>query len=124
MVHLNKLLNVLSVVSETPDKSAAIMQLLFIVIMFVAAYFLIINPQKKKQKEALSMISTMDIGDEVVTVSGIIGTVVTIKEDYVVIETSGDRNKIRIQKWGIKTNNTATERSNSSSTPNKPSSKK
>ncbi len=73
-------------------------------LMFVVFYFLLIRPQKKREKQTNEMRSSIDVGDDVVTIGGIVGTVVSIKEDTLVIETSGDRNKIRIQRWAIQGN--------------------
>lgn len=86
------------------------LNMIFVLFFVVLMYFLTIRPQKKKEKEAEQLRSNIDIGDEIVTIGGIIGTVVSIKDDFIVIETGGDRNKIRINKWAIHSNNTATER--------------
>ena len=49
-------------------------------------------------------------GDEVTTIGGIMGRVVTVKEDALIIETGADRNKMKIARWAIQVNNTATEK--------------
>ncbi len=77
-----------------------------IVLIFVVFYFFMIRPQKKKEKEIQRMRSNLQVGDEVVTSGGIIGRVVSIREDTVVIETGSDRSKVRIARWAIQTNNT------------------
>ncbi len=69
--------------------------------MILIFYFLLIRPQKKQQKRMQNMLDALQINDEVVTIGGIMGKVVTIKEDDVVIETSADRNKIKFQKSAI-----------------------
>ncbi|MCR4616241.1 MAG: preprotein translocase subunit YajC [Clostridiales bacterium] len=73
-------------------------------------YFMTIRPQKKKQKEEQAMRDNLQIGDEVTTIGGIVGKIVTTKEDVLIIETGADRNKIKITRWAISTNNTANER--------------
>ena len=73
-------------------------------------YFIIIRPQKKKEKEAQSMRSNVQIGDEVVTIGGIVGLVVRKTEDTLLIETGGEKNKFHIKTWAIQENITATER--------------
>lgn len=73
-------------------------------------YLVIIRPQKKKEKEAQSMRSNVQIGDEVVTIGGIVGLVVRKTEDTLLIETGGEKNKFRIKTWAIQENITATER--------------
>lgn len=80
-----------------------------IVIILIAFYFLLIRPQQKKDKEDKAMRENLDIGDEVVTAGGIIGRVVSIKDDTLVIETGSDRSKIRITKWAVSQNLTAAE---------------
>ena len=76
--------------------------IIMIVVMAVAMYFLMIRPQKKKQKEEQEMRDSIQIGDEVTTIGGIIGRVVTVKEDSIVIETGADRTPIEFEKNAIK----------------------
>ena len=64
-------------------------------------YFIIYRPQKKQEKETADMRSSIELGDVIVTTGGIIGMVVKVKDDMLLIETSGDRTKIQIQKWAI-----------------------
>lgn len=84
--------------------------LLLMGVLFVAMYFLMIRPQKKKQKEEQQMRDSIQIGDEITTIGGIIGRVVTVKDEYIVVETGADRVKMRFQRWAVQTNNTANER--------------
>ena len=76
--------------------------LIMIAIMFVAMYFLTIRPQKKAEKEANDMRNNLAVGDEVTTIGGIIGKIVSIKEETCVIETSRDGTKIRFLKSAIR----------------------
>lgn len=64
-------------------------------------YFFIYRPQKKQEKETREMRSSIAVGDVIVTTGGIVGMVVKVKEDMLLIETSGDRTKIQIQKWAV-----------------------
>lgn len=80
-----------------------------IIVVLAVFYFLLILPQKKKEKAERKMRENLEIGDEVVTVGGIIGLVVSVKEDTVVLETGSDRSKIRLAKWAISQNITASE---------------
>ena len=75
--------------------------ILMLVVMFVAMYFLTIRPQKKAEKEANDMRNNLQIGDEITTIGGIIGRIVSIKEETCVIETSRDGTKIRFLKSAI-----------------------
>ncbi len=80
--------------------------LLPMILILVVFYFILIRPQKKKDKETQQMRSSVQIGDEITTIGGIIGIIVSLKEDNVVIETAGERNKIRIKRWAIQSNET------------------
>lgn len=82
------------------------MQILPFVLLLVVFYFFLIRPQRKKDKETQSMRNSIQVGDEITTVGGIVGIVVSIKEDTVVLETGGDRSKIRIKRWAVQTNET------------------
>ena len=81
----------------------------FMVLLFAVMYFILIRPQKKKDKEAKAMQSSLQVGDEIVTIGGIVGLVVQVNEDNIVIETTGNRNKIRLKNWAVQENLTMTE---------------
>ena len=76
-----------------------IVMLLAVVVFF---YFFLIRPQKKQEKEAANMRNSLEIGDEVVTIGGIIGQVVSLKGETVTIATGKDRNKIRFLRTAIR----------------------
>lgn len=78
-------------------------------IMVVFFYFFLIRPEKKRNQEMQNMLNNIQVADEVVTNGGIIGRVVSVKEDTVLIETGSDRTKIRILKQAIAKNNTVHE---------------
>ncbi len=84
--------------------------IIMLVVMAVAMYFLMIRPQKKKQKEEQQLRDSIQIGDEITTIGGIMGRVVTVKDDSIVIETGTDRVRMRFQRWAIQTNDTANAR--------------
>ena len=84
--------------------------IIMMVAMFAFMYFSMIRPQKKRQKEEEAMRNAVDVGDEITTIGGIIGRVVTVKEDSIIIETGTDRTKMHFRKWAIQQNNTANER--------------
>ena len=87
-----------------------LVMIVMMAVLFGAMYFFTIRPQKKKQKEDQQMRDSLQIGDEITTIGGIVGRVVTIKDDSIVIETGADRNKMKIMRWAIQTNNTAAEK--------------
>ncbi|WP_210060486.1 preprotein translocase subunit YajC [Peptoniphilus stercorisuis] len=72
-----------------------------LIILFVAFYFMLIRPQKKRESKVKDMRAGIKVGDEIMTIGGIKGKVVLAKEDYVVIETSGEKSRIEVMKWGI-----------------------
>ena len=70
-------------------------------LMLVLLYFMIYRPQKKQEKKDAAMRSSLEIGDQVTTIGGVIGRVVAIKDDTFVLETGADRVKIRFTKSAI-----------------------
>mgnify|MGYP001105251694 FL=1 len=70
-------------------------------LMLVLLYFMIYRPQKKQEKKDAAMRAALEIGDQVVTIGGIVGRVVAIKDDTFVLETGSDRVKIRFTKTAI-----------------------
>ena len=74
---------------------------LMLAVMFVAFYFFGIRPQKKQEREANNMRNNLAVGDEITTIGGIIGKIVSIKEETCVIEPSPERTKIRILKTAV-----------------------
>ena len=70
-------------------------------LMFALMYFLLILPEKKRTKKYNEMVSALEKNDEIVTRGGILGKIVIVEYDYVVIETSAERTKLRITKNGI-----------------------
>lgn len=83
-----------------------ILQFGLIALMIVVMYFILIRPQRKKQKEEAKMRDNLQVGDEIVTIGGIVGKIVSMKEDSILIETGADRDKVRIMKWAVQLNNT------------------
>ncbi len=72
-------------------------------ILFVFMYFFMIRPQKKQEKKDAAMRDALAVGDEVTTIGGIIGKVVSIKGETFVLETTKDKTKIRFLKGAIRT---------------------
>ena len=79
------------------------------ILLIVLMYFLMIRPQQKKQKEEAKMRANLRVGDELTTIGGIKGRVVSIKDDTITIETSNDRTKIVFEKAAIGTVHTKHE---------------
>ena len=73
-------------------------------LLFLALWFFMIRPQKKKQKEEQKMRENLQIGDEIVTIGGIYGRVISLKEDTFVIESQSDHSKLTIARWALQSN--------------------
>ena len=84
-------------------------QMLPLVLIVVIMYFMLIRPQRKREKKVQEMRNNLQVGDEVITNGGIIGRVVSLREDTLVIETGSDRSKIRVARWAVQQNLTAKE---------------
>ena len=80
-----------------------------LVIALVLMWLLLFRPQQKRDKEAQQMRDNVRVGDEICTAGGLVGIVIKITEDTVVIETGGERSKIRVKKWAIHENITQIE---------------
>ena len=76
--------------------------IVMIVAMLALLYFFMIRPQKKQEKEVNTMRNNLVVGDEITTIGGIIGKIVSIKEETLVLETSRDGTKIRILKSSVR----------------------
>ena len=81
--------------------------IIMMVAMIAIFYFMLIRPENKRKKEAEQLRSQMKNGDSIITIGGITGTVVDIKEDRFVIETGADRVRIELMKWALSSNETA-----------------
>ena len=95
--------------SAAGGKNGTTSYIILMVVLLAVMYFMMIRPQKKRQKEEQEMRSSLEIGDEIITIGGIVGKVVTIREEDIVIETGADRTKMKIQRWAINTNVTKPE---------------
>ena len=94
----------------TPTAGASMMSLLITFLpMILIFYFLLIRPENKRKKEAEALRSALKKGDKITTIGGIVGTVVDVKENNIVIETSADQVRIELAKWALSTNETAAE---------------
>ena len=82
---------------------------IMMVAMLAIFYFMLIRPENKRKKEAEQMRSSVRKGDKITTIGGIIGTVVDVKENNIVIETSADQVRVEFAKWAISSNETAAE---------------
>ena len=86
-----------------PQGGGMMSMLLPLILMFVIFYFLLIRPENKRKKKTDEMRSSITLGDEIVTIGGIVGKVVQVTEDNITFETSEDRVRIQVKKWAIST---------------------
>lgn len=89
---------------ESNPQGGTLLLVFYLVIFGGAIYFMMIRPQKKKQKAEEKLRNSTQVGDEIVTIAGVYGRIVAIKEDSLIIESGPDRAKQRIARWAIQTN--------------------
>ena len=75
--------------------------IIVMVVMLVVMYFLMIRPENKRKKEAQQMRNSLQVGDVITTIGGIVGTICAVKENTIVIETSADRVRLEFTKWAV-----------------------
>lgn len=82
-------------------KNQIIMSVGLWVVIFVAFYFILIRPQKKKDQKLREMRDSVERGDTVVTIGGIIAKVAKVEEERIVLELGPNRTKVPFEKWAI-----------------------
>lgn len=80
-----------------------IMQILPFIVILGVFYFFLILPEKKRRNKYEGMLDSLKVNDEVLTRGGIIGKIITIKDDYLVIESGPERCRLKLSKQGIST---------------------
>ena len=93
--------------ATAPADGGMMSMLPMLLIMVVVFYFFLIRPENKKKKEAAEMRNALKVGDNITTIGGIIGDIVSVKEETLVLETSADKVRVEFAKWAVSTNNTA-----------------
>ena len=91
----------LNLLSTSTDALSFYSPFIMILVMVLFMWLFIYRPQKKQQQQETEMRNSLEIGDEVTTIGGIVGRVVAIKEDTFVLETGSDRTKIRFRRAAI-----------------------
>lgn len=87
--------------SEGFDISTIASYILPFAVVIVVFYFMLIRPENKRKKSVQKMLSELAPGDEITTRGGIVGKIISIKDDKVVIESGAERSKIQVMKWAI-----------------------
>ena len=80
-----------------------IISLLPLIVLFIAMYFLMIRPQKKKDKQIQDMRNSLQVGDEIVTIGGIYGKIVKTKDETIIIAVGADKVKFEMARWAVST---------------------
>lgn len=82
----------------------SVSMILMLLLFFVLMWFFMIRPEKKKQKKVEAMRNALSVGDEIITIGGVMGTIVHITEEDITIETSEDKVRVQFKKWAVSTN--------------------
>ena len=98
------MLNLLETTTTGSAMGGTIGMVIYIVLIIGVFYFLMIRPQRKKQKEEKQMRENLQVGDEIVTIGGIHGRVISLKEDTMVIESLSDHSKLTFSRWALQSN--------------------
>ncbi len=77
-------------------------QFLPMILIFVVFWFVLIRPQRKKDKEAQEMLKNLKVGDRICTIGGIYGTIVRIKDDVLTVEVGEAKTQMVFARWAIK----------------------
>ncbi len=74
---------------------------IYLALIVLVFYFLLIRPEKKRKAKLADMRSSLSVGDEITTIGGMVGKIVSIDEEFVTFETSEDRVRIEIARWAV-----------------------
>lgn len=87
-----------------PAAGGGFSSIFFLVIIFVVFYFFLIRPENKRKKKLNEMRNALTVGDEIVTIGGIMGKIVQVTEESITFETGEDRVRLQVTKWAISSN--------------------
>ena len=88
----------------TATGASGITSIVMMVLIVVVFYFFILRPQQKREKESSKMRSSLEVGDDIITIGGMVGKVVHVTGDKLTFETGEDRVRIEITKWAVSSN--------------------
>lgn len=91
-----------SAAQPADSMAAMVSSFLPLILMILVFYFLLIRPQKKREKQFREMLASLTVGDSVILSCGIEGKILSVKEDDITIETGADRTKLTFKKWAVK----------------------
>ena len=93
--------------TDTSTAGTGMSTILMFVVLIAVFYFFLIRPENKRKKQAQAMRDSLKVGDTITTIGGVIGEIVSIKDESLVLETSADRVRIEFAKFAVSTNNSA-----------------
>jgi len=104
IMHMNRIAEILALApapsgSQSGQQQNPLMMVMPLILVMVAFYFIAIRPQQKRAKEQAKMISALKAGDEVVTMAGLVGKVISVKEKTVMLRTG--ESKIEVSKASV-----------------------
>lgn len=103
---MNRLYSIFRLLDDGAGESAGALSLFpmiaMIVVLVVVFYFFLYRPQKKQERETTAMRNSIELGDVISTVGGLVGVVVRIKDEMLLIETGADRTRLQVMKWAVR----------------------
>lgn len=90
--------------ADGTSSGGAASSIIMIVVLIAVFYFFMIRPENKKKKKLEEMRNSIEVGDKITTIGGLVGKVVHIGGDLITFETGEDRVRIQVTKWAISTN--------------------
>lgn len=87
---------------EAAGAAGLIASFLPLIMMIVVFYFLVIRPQRKREKENREMLANLAVGDNITTIGGICGKIVAIREDVITVEVGVDKVKLVFERWAVR----------------------
>ena len=102
MSRLHSIFRLLDEGAEASGGAGLFGMISMIVVLVVVFYFFLYRPQKKQERETAAMRDSIELGDVISTVGGIIGVVVRIKDEMLLIETGADRTRLQVMKWAVR----------------------
>jgi preprotein translocase subunit YajC len=104
------MLNFLEATGDVANGLGGWTSIIMIVVMIAVMYFIMIRPENKRKKEAEQMRNDLKVGDEIITIGGICGKVIHVKDDKFVIETGADQVRMEFVKWALSSNESGAQR--------------
>jgi preprotein translocase subunit YajC len=87
---------------QNADMTALIAQILPFAVMILVFYFLLIRPQKKREKDTRQMLAALKVGDNITTIGGICGKIVKVQDEVLTMEVGADKVKLVVERWAVK----------------------